>query len=587
MSDSINQIINRALGFHRQGNINKAEQFYTKALTQDPNHSTALHFLGVIRHQQGRNLEAENLITQALRITPDDIMMMSNLGTTYFALHQFQKAEKLFTKVLSKEPHNHQILTNRGNTYQSLGHMAKAVDDYHAALRLNPNLFEAARNLGLCLQKGGFLKDAKNALEHSVNLAPHRSEARISLANLYRESSQHEAARIQYETALKLTPSIPQIHCDLAITLRDMGNLALAENHFAKAVKIDPQLGRAWRGLAGLKTFQGSSDLNPMRAALINSDDDQSKMHLNFALGKAEEDIENFEAAFSHFKSANELDSNSFKYNPGEDFSFFKKLRSIFSSEFIKFYSGNGIKSKQPIFIVGMPRSGTSLVEQILASHSQVFGAGELGLLANEISKVFPMRGDLDYSHSLKKAQAGDFTRLASGYLNQLKHKIDTSLPYIVDKMPMNFIHIGLIVLALPSAKIIHCKRDPMDNCLSIYKNYLPAAGHEYAKNLLSLGQYYKEYQTLMAHWQEKFSENIYEVEYEKLTNSPKREISALLKACGLDFEIACLSSHKTKRIVSTLSAAQVRKPIHNKSIGLWKKYEANLELLKKEFYSN
>lgn len=586
MSDPTHHIIDSALKFHRKGNINKAEQLYAEALNINPNHSAALHFLGVIRHQQGQNLEAEDLINRALKISPNDIMMMSNLGTTYFALNKLQKAEKLFTKVLSKEPHNHQILTNRGNTYQSLGHMAKAVDDYHTALRLNPNFFEAARNLGLCLQKGGFLKDAQKALEHSVNLAPQRPEARISLANLYRESLQHEAARIQYETALELAPFIPEIHCDLAITLRDMGNLTLAENHFEKAIKIDPQLGRAWRGLSGLKTFQYPSELIPMREALGNTDNLQSKIHLNFALGKAEEDIENFEAAFSRFKTANELDRKSFKYNPEEDFSFFKNLKSIFTPEFIKKHSNNGIKSNQPIFIVGMPRSGTSLVEQILASHSQIFGAGELDILATEISKVFPMTSDLDYSHSLRKAQTGHFIQLASGYLDQLKHKIDASSPYIIDKMPMNFIHIGLIVLALPNAKIIHCKREPMDNCLSIYKNYLPAAGHEYAKNLNSLGQYYKEYQSLMAYWQQVFGEKIYHLKYEDLTNSPNREISALLKTCDLDFELACLSSHKTNRIVSTLSAAQVRKPIHNKSIGRWKKYEANLEPLKNEIYS-
>ena len=586
MSNSISQLIDRALSYHRKGQFIEAEKYYEEALKLQKNNSIALHYLGVIRHQQGKNIEAEELINRALSITPDDIMAMSNLGVTYSALNKFEEAEKLFSEVLLKQPKNFQVLANRGNAYQSLKQFEKAIADYRRALKLNPRLYEAARNLGQCLQDTGQLNAAKQILEYCIHLAPHFPQAYISMANFYRTTFQLEAAKSQYEKALELAPSVPEIHCDLAITLRDLGELSGAESHFEKATELKPELGRAWRGLAGLKTYTELPEILSMKAALENTEDINAKMHLNFALGKAQEDIGNFKEAFSHFNSANLTQANLADYDVAIDLKFFKNLQSTFNQKFLESYMGEGSDSNQPIFVLGMPRSGTSLVEQILASHSKVFGAGELSVMASEINRAFPPFDDQDYTNSLKQARADDFNTIGKAYLKALASITNSNADYIVDKMPMNFMHVGVIALALPNAKIIHCTRDPMDNCLSIFKNHLPASGHHYSTQLKTLGQYYKGYSRLMEHWKRICKNLIFDIEYESLVKNPEEETRLLLKACGLTFEKACLTPHMTKRRVSTLSAAQVRNPINRKSVGKWREYEAHLQELQNEIFS-
>ena len=583
MSNPINQLLDQALAFHRKGQLSDAEKTYKKILKAQKKNPTALHFLGVLRHQQGRNLESKKLIRRALNIVPGDMMAMSNLGTTYSALKQYDEAVKLFSKVLASQPNNFQILTNRGNAYQALGRHSNAIDDYRKALALNPRIFEAARNLGQSLYATGQNSDAESVFKSCVELAPQYAPAYLSLANFYRENKQLNAAKINYEKALEFAPSNPDIHCDYAITIRDLGELSKAADNFKKAVELNPQLGRAWRGYAGLMTFETLADIKPMQEALKITGDKNAQLHFHFALGKAMEDMGRFEEAFTHFGSANRLQAGFGHYRVRHDLAFLENLKSEMSGKAFEANSGKGPASNRPIFVLGMPRSGTSLVEQILASHSQVFGAGELDDMAKEINRVLPPVDDLDYTQSLNSADPTVFRDIGMAYLAALDSRFGAEADYIVDKMPMNFLHIGIIALALPHAKIIHCKRDPMDNCLSIYKNHLPAKGHGYAVKLSSLGKYYKGYEQLMEHWKACLGDRLYDIQYEKLATHPEAETKALLQACGLDFEAACLSPHETKRIVSTLSAAQVRQPIYKKSIGGWKNYADQLEPLRRE----
>lgn len=582
MSNSLNEIFNRALGFHKQGQIPQAEALYLQVLQQSPGQPDALHFLGVIRYQQGRNLESENLICEALKRDPNNLMAMSNLGTTYSALGRFEDAKIQFSKVLEKQPKNFQVLTNRGNSHRELGQLDLAIDDYKTALNLNPHLYEATQYLGLCLQDNLQFEEARELLEYCVKVAPENPQAHLYLAHLYRRTNNLEAAVEHYQKTLKLGPVNARVQCNLAISLRDLGKLKKANYHFKKAIRQDPKLGRAWRGLSGLVEYKNIEQLTPMREALDEIQDDDEKMHLNFALGKAEEDLGQSAAAFSYFEKANELHAQTFEYEVEKDIAFFKKLQNIITADFIQKNKASSERTNKPIFVLGMPRSGTSLIEQILASHSNVFGAGELSGVSESIQKILPMQDDQDYSTNLSGVTSEDFDRIAAAYLEHLDKFVSSEAPFIVDKLPMNFIHIGIIALALPQAHIIHCRRNPMDNCLSIFKNYLPASGHKYSVNLTTLGQYYNGYSSLMRHWTNLFGDRIYHLDYELLVSDPETHTRALLEACNLEFEQACLTPQNTKRIVSTLSAAQVRKPINVKSIGGWRKYETELAPLAK-----
>lgn len=577
MSNTLNDAINRALDFHRQGEIGEAESIYVDILKQIPNQPDTLHFLGIIRHQQGRNIESEELISKSLKFAPNNLMAMSNLGTTLTALNKFEDAQFLFSKILSQQPQNWQTLTNRANSFRAQKNFNFAIRDYQNALRFNPQLFEAARNLGLCLQELGQTEEAQKALELSVSLAPQNPEAHVTIANFFRETNQFDAARLAYKSALKISPTNADIHCDFAINLRNSGKLKKAEYHFKKAIKLNPNFGRAWRGYAGVFTFSKPSQLEPIKKAVQDSENPESKMHLHFALGKAEEDLGENLKAFIQFEQANLLHAQKLEYDIQFDLNFIDALKNIINSEFIEKNTSHYVESNRPIFIVGMPRSGTSLAEQILASHSQVHGAGELSLLAGTIKQILPMSDDQNYTASLKNSTSEDFDKIGQIYLEQVKTLGPNNKLHIVDKMPMNFLHLGIIALALPNARIIHCTRNPMDSCLSIYKNHLPAYGHGYATRQETLGQYYAAYLKLMDHWMNVCGGQIYELNYEKLVTDPELQTKNLLMACGLEFEEPCLSPHNTKRVVSTLSASQVRQPIHVKSIGNWRRYETQL----------
>lgn len=578
MTKSVDETVNRALSFHRQGKLKEAETDYQLALKAQPDNATALHLLGVIRYQQQRHEDAKSLIIRALEQTPDDLMALGNLGNVHQSLQEYGEAIQIFTKIVQKTPAGPEILVNRGNAYYSAGRFADAGGDYLAALNLNPHMVEASRGLGLALLAEEKFGQAKSALEHWAGAASNSPEPLVSLAILYRKTDDLAAAQKYYEKALTLAPDVSGIHCDLANILRDQGDMKAARRHYEKSIALDQCFGRAWLGLASITKYEPDTNaISDLKQAYEKASQEDTKMYFCYALGKAYEDMSEYAIAFKYFEKANQICGLKFTHLVEDDIGFLEKLRLAMGSEYFEAHKGGGHEDDHPIFIVGMPRSGTSLVEQILASHSKVYGAGELGVLAKQINSVFPMTGKQYYAGSLEKATAADFEKIGSGYMAEIAALEYPSAAHFTDKMPMNFMNIGIIALALPNARIIYCRRDPIDTCLSIYKNYLGTGGHNYACDLESLGKYYLSFHALMEHWTEILPGRIIEIQYEDLVANQETQTRDLLKSCGLSFEEACLEPHKTKRAVSTLSTAQVREPVHGKSVGAWRHYEKQL----------
>jgi hypothetical protein len=287
-----------------------------------------------------------------------------------------------------------------------------------------------------------------------------------------------------------------------------------------------------------------------------------------------------YEKAFYYLKEGNTLKRKTFEYSAEETKAEFEQIKSTFTKTFILNNSKFGNPDNTPIFILGMPRSGTSLVEQILVSHPDVYGAGELYYLRQIISQLAKADSVNQICENISKSGEEITTRLGLDYINKIRN-FSAATKFITDKMPHNFLWIGAIISALPNAKIISCTRDPMDNCLSIYKNNF-AKGQKYAYDLQELGHYHLRYQDLMRYWHEVFPGKIYAINYEKLVDAQETETRKLLKHCGLSWDEACLSFHKTSRAVTTASAVQVRKPIYKESVQLWKKYEKQLQPLSK-----
>ena len=376
-----------------------------------------------------------------------------------------------------------------------------------------------------------------------------------------------------YGNALLINPEFAEAHNNLGATLNDLGNEEEAAESYQRALQIDPGFAKAHRYLSTVKKYQdGDPQIHEM-LQLVERHEllDEDRIHLHFALGKAHADIGNHDVAFSHLAEGNRFRKEQLNFQISSARSLFAKIKSAFSEDVPALKNvkepASGI-TQQPIFILGMPRSGTTLVEQILASHSQVYGAGELELLGRSVNSVewTAAQHSLDHLQSIRKA-----------YLSGLA-KIGASVPYITDKMPANLRWIGFIFTAIPEARVVHVTRDARATCWSNYMHYFSNKGIGFAYSLQDLSEYYKMYVDLMAFWHERFPGRVYDLNYEALTEHQEDETRKLIEYIGLSWEDQCLEFHKTKRAVQTASTNQVRQKMYQGSSNEWRKYEKHLQ---------
>ena len=392
-------------------------------------------------------------------------------------------------------------------------------------------------------------------------------------------------------------------HYQRAAGLREQGRFDEALDSFRKALGEDEGLARAWMQIANIKKYTvRDDDVAAMESMYARSDiSDAQRMYLAFGLGKASEDLGQYAEAFDFFAAGNGIKRTALGYPPEEQAvgvgkiaraiglgpakgspipkieANFKLVRSLFENFPFDNYAGSGCLDDTPIFIVGMPRSGTTLVEQILASHSQVHGAGELYDLAS-IGGTF-LNGFRETPVALRQCDAADFARVGVDYVAAIKPHARKAR-FITDKMPENFLLVGLIALVLPNARVIHCRRDPRDTCTSIFKQSFAARdGLEYAYDLDDLGRYYRLYHDLMSWWQTLLPGFIYTLNYEELVVDQAQQTKDLLAHCRLEWEDACLTFHETERAIKT-RAEQARRPMYASSVQSWKRYETQMKSL-------
>ena len=614
-SGDIQQALQQALQSHGAGNLGQAEKIYRRILAAVPGQADALHYLGVIGLQTGRFDDAVKLIGQALEQRPDDLDALTNLGNALQAQGRFDEAVSRYRHALGLQPRNAMIIANLGNALLQSGQPLAAISQYESALEIEPRLVDTRRKLadallgqgrpgealghirvadaavqdspeiqvsmGNILAEQGRIDEAIACFEKVLAVKPDFAPVHCNIANVLRQNGLLAEAIERYEQALQLAPDYCEGHYDLGIALQDVGEKDKAMVELRKAIAIDAHCAKAWRAIAGLvKNSLTEDDFGTMKAALrapgATADE---RMDLNFALGKGYEDAADYAAAIDHFHRGNRLRRNAIDYSIEQDKKAFDDLKSTFDSGFFERWSGAGHEDATPVFIVGMPRSGTTLTEQILASHSQVHGGGELRYLARAIAERFPMRDGIDYTGSLAEATNEDFAAIASSYLAAIR-ELDADACHITDKLPNNFLNVGIIRIVFPNARIIHCVRDPRDTCYSIYKHFFSARGHYYAYDMVELGRYYKLYADLMRHWNDTLPGVMYELCYEDMVREQEQTTRALLEACGLPWEPACMEFHKTRRPVATISASQVRQPMYQGSVGAWQNVAESLQPL-------
>ncbi|MEN8134053.1 MAG: sulfotransferase [Thermodesulfobacteriota bacterium] len=474
-------------------------------------------------------------------------------------------------------------LVDQGNIMLVEEKHEEALKLYQEALSVFPEYARAHYNIGVVFEKTGAKERAIDSFQRALSIEPEDAYAHYNIGVIWQEQGKEEAASC-FQKAVSIKPDYAEAHYNLGVTYKNQGKLEEALCCCQKALSIAPDYAKSHFLISSLQKYSGNEKhiIEMKNLFSQNHINNEQKMYLAFGLGKAYEDSGIYEKAFCYFKEGNKLKRKTYEYSAEETETEFKRIKRTFTKSFILNNSKSGNPDNTPIFILGMPRSGTSLVEQILASHPNVYGAGELTFIADIISQLSRSGQTDNICETILKDGKDFIARLGHYYIEKIR-TYSAETKFITDKMPLNFLWIGAIILALPNAKIISCLRSPMDNCLSIYKNVFHE-GHKYAYSLQELGRYHVCYQDLMLYWHEVFPGKIYDISYEKLVNDQEVETRKLLNHCGLSWDDACLSFHKTSRRVATASAAQVRRPIYKDSVQLWKRYEKQLQPLEDQF---
>ena len=477
-----------------------------------------------------------------------------------------------------------------------------------AHLKADPFDVAAIRMMAELAGRIGRYKDAENLLRRALELAPDFGAARANLATcLYRQNKPAEAiaeldlvllddpenighsnlkaaalGRIGgfdeaidlYETVLKGAPDQPKVWMSYGHMLKTVGRQADGIAAYRRALDIAPGLGEVWWSLANLKTVKFTvGDIAAMQTALTGDISDEDRFHLDFALGKAFEDVKDHATSFAHYTAGNTLRRTKIDYDADETTRFVDACLRLFTPEFFDARRDHGCPAPDPVFILGMPRAGSTLVEQILSSHSLVEGTSEL-------PDIPALARTPDYPLNLPSLTAADLHSIGESYLDRTRIQRKTARPFFIDKLPNNWVHAGFIHLILPNAKIIDARRHPLGCCFSNFKQHF-AKGQAFSYDLTDMGRYYADYVRLMAHIDHILPGRVHRVVYEKMVDDTEAETRALLAACGLDFEPACLEFHKTERAVRTASSEQVRQPIFRDGTEGWQAFEPYLDPLK------
>ncbi|MBC8433104.1 MAG: tetratricopeptide repeat protein [Desulfobacterales bacterium] len=573
-------LLQQALAYHQAGRLQHAERIYRHILQREPENADVNHLLGVIEHQAGRNEIAVQLISKAIEKDSNQPIYYNNLGNVLKKQSRLDDAVVSYRRALSIKPDYAEAHNNLGNALQEQGKLDDAVASYHRALSIKSDYADSHNNLGNALSKQGRLDDAMASYRRALNIKPNYAEAHNNLGNILKEQGRLDDAVASYGRALKIKSDYAWAHTNLGVVLQDQGRLDDALASFRKALNIKPNYAEAHRYLANLKQHKEYDHEIQAMVALHSKSDitDEQRMYLAFGLGKAFEDLGEYEKAFNFILEGNRLKRNTYIYNVFEGREAFNNLINVFDDQLFQRHTGSGFGDNTPIFIIGMLRSGSTLVEQILASHPQVHGAGELKDFKRTVIDSCEKLVGTQFPHCVERLTSENLEKLGADYIKELRQH-SVSAKNITDKMLFNFLCIGIIRLILPNAKIVHCKRDPRDTCLSVFKNYF-VEENKFAHDLSEIGEYYKLYHELMEHWHSKLPGYIFDIQYEEIIRDQEGETRRLLEYCELPWDEACLVFHKTVRPVRTVSTAQVRRPIYSSSVGLWKKYEKKLEPL-------
>ncbi len=560
-------------------NLDRAEEaipHLLRAKETMPEQSTLLIKLSGAYQKIGESAKAQALRKRATQVSPEEAKLEQ--ATRLFVEGKYRESEALAHDLLKKNPHD----VNVALLLARLAINAQCYEDARELLERiiakAPRFVAALHDYGTVLKELQQYDLAIETLEKAIEFEPLNAISHYYLGSALAVAARPHLAVLSYQRAVELDPKLPGAHIGLGHVLKTVGDQDGGISAYRRAINLRPNFGETYYSLANLKTFRFSEkDVETMEQRLKNSALPIScRVHFAFSLAKAYEDRKDFDKAFDHYLLANELHRDTIAYDPVQTEVAHQRMREVFSAEFFSTRDPkSGCQDPSPIFIVGLPRSGSTLLEQILASHSQVDGTSELpdiSIIAQSLTK--PKSGQI-FPQCMPRLSHDFIERLGKQYIDQTaRHR--ESAPFFTDKMPNNFAYIGFIKTILPAAKIIDARRHPMDSCLGCFKQHF-AKGQPFTYDLFELGEFYLEYCQIMDHWSSVLPNSVLRIEYENVVEDLEQQVRKILEFCQLPFETSCLNFHETKRAVRTASSEQVRQPIYKGSVQTWKRYSEQL----------
>ncbi|HLJ63861.1 MAG TPA: tetratricopeptide repeat protein [Stellaceae bacterium] len=573
---------NLGIAHYDRGEFDLAIDHYRRAVAIAPSYAEAHSNLGNGFRAKKLYEEALPHYRRAIQLKPRYADAYNNMGTALRDLKRIAESETTYRQALALNPNDPLTLNNLALAVKDLDRIDEALEILARSAAINPNNHQTFTYLASSLNEQHRTAEARVAIERALTLRPDDPDATNILGNVLFEEGDTDGALASFEKAIAAKPDLSDAYNNMGNALKELGRFEAAKASYVKAIELDPKLTGAYLNLADAKKFTPEDPhLAAMEAMLgeMSAMPDTDQLHIHFALGKAYADLERHEDSFRHMLKGNALKRAKITYDETQNAALLREVKAVFTPELMRQKRGQGDPSPLPLFVLGMPRSGTTLVEQILASHPRIFGAGEL---RDFHVQVYSWKSDASFPGLVKGMSASDLRRFGETYLAGVK-KLAPEALRITDKMPSNFYYVGLIHLALPHARIIHTRRNPVDTCLSCFsKLFSGEQNHTY--DLAELGRYYRFYEALMDHWRRVLPPGVMlEVQYEEVVADLETNAKAIIAHAGLPWDEACLAFHKNERPIRTASATQVRRPIYQSSIGRWRPYKDMLEPLLRE----
>ena len=556
--------------------MHDAVDAYRKALELDPKRQNTRMRLGQLLLILGEVDEAQALKSEFMGLDQDnqDIAKAAELEKQ----EKFADAEKIYRRILTRHPDNASAMRLWARLGVQEKRYAEAEKLLQQAVKVAPGFSRAWSDLcGAQLEQEKY-ENAAGSARQLTRLKPGSADGHVSLAAVASAAGNFDKAVGHYDDALEVEPDHVGAMCGKGNALRTIGDQDGAIAAYRSAIEVNPLQSEAYWSLANLKTFQFEEQEVEAMLALLddNGIPPEGQVQLSNALGLEFEARKDYDRAFEFIDRGSMLRREQEFYDRVENEERTDLAIEAFTRQFLEDNAGQGCSDPAPIFIVGLPRSGSTLLEQILSSHSRVDGTHELADLGRTV-RANPVSADprAPYPTSMAKIDAGEFAQMGIDYIERSRRHRGEA-PFFTDKNPNNFVHLGLLHLILPNATIVNARRHPLDSCFGSYKQ-LFASGQPFTYDLVELGEYYLQYQRLMDHWHNVLPGKVLEVRYEEVVADLESEVRRILDHCGLEFEDSCLRFHETERLVKSASSEQVRSPLYSSSVNLWRRYEEHL----------